>query len=39
MGPQCLQTTSKALYDYIKARDPPWDNCGTGRPPPPPPGP
>ncbi len=28
-----------ALYDYVKARDPLWDNCGTGRPPPPPPGP
>lgn len=36
---QCLQTGSTALYDYVKARDPLWDNCGTGRPPPPPPGP
>jgi len=32
-GPlQCLQTGSSALYDYIKARDPLWNNCGFPRP-------
>ncbi|MDF2728448.1 MAG: hypothetical protein K0T01_234 [Acidimicrobiia bacterium] len=29
---QCLSTGSTALYDYIKARDPLWNNCGMPRP-------